>query len=62
MTERSIRVPPWSLNRDLGGCHRCFAEAAVSEPPPQPEANSTSAKTGAHNLTQFMASTLQADR
>ncbi|SVB75269.1 uncharacterized protein METZ01_LOCUS228123, partial [marine metagenome] len=33
-----------------------------SEPPPQPEANSTSAKTGAHNLTQLMSATLRADR
>ncbi len=35
MTERSIRVPPWSLNRDLGGCHRCFAEALNGEALPR---------------------------
>jgi hypothetical protein len=35
MTERSIRVPPWSLNWNLGGCHRCFAEALNGEELPR---------------------------
>ena len=29
--ERSVRVAPWTLNRNLGGCHRCFAEALNGE-------------------------------
>ena len=35
MGERSIRVPPYSLNRNLGGCHRCFAEALNGEALPE---------------------------
>ena len=35
MSERNIRVAPYSLNRDLGGCHRCFAEALNGEVLPE---------------------------
>jgi hypothetical protein len=35
VSERNIRVAPYSLNRDLGGCHRCFAEALNGEALPE---------------------------
>jgi len=33
--EKFIRVSPYTLNRDLGGCHRCFAEALNGEVLPE---------------------------
>ena len=35
MGEKFIRVSPYTLNRDLGGCHRCFAEALNGEVLPE---------------------------